>query len=105
MTTITELTELELLEYNNNNLLNNLTDAVQRHMDLKVGERNYDNIGSAVDRVNSSNPVKQTEGLACVNWRDAVWDHCDNILTEVKAGLRPIPTQEELLSSLPLLNW
>lgn len=82
-----------------------LTDAVQAHLDTKVKERGYDSILSACSYVNSSDPTFQAEALACVAWRDAVWRTCYNILDEVMAGEREIPTAEELIAELPELVW
>lgn len=82
-----------------------LTDAVQAFLDNKAKERNYDNILTACSYANSIDPIFQSEALACVAWRDNVWRTCYNILYEVTAGQRKIPTDEELLAELPELVW
>lgn len=82
-----------------------LTDAVQNWMDSTVQVRNYDNINSACTYANSTDHIFAAEGLACVKWRDAVWRKCYDMLAEVKAGTRAIPTAEEVIAELPALEW
>ena len=82
-----------------------LTDGVQAYMDSKVQERGYDNIHTACSYANSTDEVFKAEGTACLAWRDSVWRKCYNILDEVKAGTRPIPTLEEVIAELPVLVW
>ena len=78
---------------------------VQKHMDQKVAEREYDSMISACTYATSTNPKYGPEGQACLQWRDAVWDKCYEILAEVQAGTRQHPTIEELIDELPELIW
>lgn len=82
-----------------------LTQVVQNYMDKTVQTRGYDNIHTACTYANSTDETFRAEGTACVSWRDAVWRKCYDILAEVKAGTREIPTEEELISELPKLEW
>lgn len=82
-----------------------LTDGVQAYMDKKAQERGYDNIHTACSYANSTDVVFKAEGTACLAWRDSVWRKCYNILDEVKAGKRAIPTLEEVIAELPVLVW
>ena len=82
-----------------------LTTAVQNWMDKTVQQRNYDNIGTACTYANSTDSTFAAEGLACVKWRDAVWRKCYDMLAEVKAGTRAIPTADEVIAELPALEW
>ena len=82
-----------------------LTAAVQRHMDTTVQTKGYDNIHTACTYASSTDETFRAEGTACVAWRDAVWRKCYDILAEVKAGTRAVPTAEELISELPKLEW
>jgi len=82
-----------------------LTSAVQRHMDLVAGERNYDSIISCCTYATSLNPKFSAEGQAAVEWRDNVWVVCYDILNDVKTGQRAIPTESELIALLPVLEW
>lgn len=82
-----------------------LTQVVQNYMDKTVQTRGYDNIHTACTYSSSTDETFRAEGTACVAWRDAVWRKCYDILAEVKAGTREIPTEEELLAELPVLDW
>lgn len=82
-----------------------LTNAVQAFMDETVQTRNYDTIHTACTYANSTDHVFAAEGLACVKWRDSVWRKCYDVLAEVNAGSRAIPTAKELIAELPVLEW
>ena len=82
-----------------------LTQAVQAHMDSIAQTRGYDNIHTACSYSNSTDHIFAAEGQACLQWRDMVWRKCYNILAEVQAGSRDIPTAEELIAELPVLEW
>lgn len=80
-------------------------DAIEAYMDSVVQTRNYKNIHTAASYVNSTNEKFAKEGAACNKWRDDVWDKCYAILAEVKAGVRAVPTLEEVIAELPVLEW
>lgn len=82
-----------------------LTSAVQRHMDSMAEERNYDSIISCCTYATSLNPKFSAEGQAAVEWRDNVWVVCYQILDKVKADQRQIPTEDELIALLPSMEW
>lgn len=82
-----------------------LTAAVQGYMDKTAQTRGYDNIHTACSYANSTDHIFAAEGQACLAWRDKVWRKCYDILAEVKAGAREIPTVEELIAELPVLEW
>ena len=82
-----------------------LTAAVQAYMDSTAQTRGYDNIHTACSYANSTDHIFAAEGQACLQWRDKVWRKCYDILAEVQAGSRDIPTVEELIEELPVLEW
>lgn len=82
-----------------------LKGRVQAMMDAKAGERNYDGILSLCTYATSTNPTFAAEGQAGVEWRDAVWTKCYEILVAVEAGTREVPTEQELLGELPTFIW
>jgi hypothetical protein len=82
-----------------------LTDGVQRYMDETAQTRGYDNIHTACSYVNSTDAIFAQEGAACLAWRDQVWRTCYNILDQVMNGDREVPSLEELIEELPVLNW
>lgn len=82
-----------------------MTSAVQSHLDAKARERNYDGILSLCTYATSVIPKFAAEGQAGVEWRDAVWAKCYEILADVQAGTRPTPTAEQLIAELPGFTW
>lgn len=82
-----------------------MTAAVQAYMDAKAQERGYDGILSACSYVDTGVTRFDSEGAACREWRSAVWNKCYEILGEVLAGMRAVPTTAELIAELPELEW
>ena len=79
------------------------TQQVQSYLDTTAQERGYDNIVSLCTYATSAIPKFKLEGQAGVIWRDAVWSKCYEILAEVQAGTREVPT--DIISELPVMNW
>lgn len=82
-----------------------LSDYVQRHLDAAVKAKGYDSVLSAATYATSANSKFKADGIAAIKWRDAVWTACYAMLTDAKSGAKAIPTESELLASLPTLNW
>jgi len=81
-----------------------LMDVVQAHLDSAAREKGYDSIFTAVTYADEPAVTKfQAEGQALRQWRSLVWDECYQILAEVQAGTRTIPTEAELIAELPAL--
>ena len=81
-----------------------LTDAVQHVLDAKAQELNYDSCLSVCSYVDTGVSKFDDEGRAFRFWRSAVWLKGYEILAEVQAGERKMPTDEELLAMLPKLE-
>ena len=81
------------------------TADVQQHLDAFARTRGYDNILSACTYATSTVPKFAAEGQYAVEARDATWAKCYEVLAEVEAGSRPMPTLDELLAELPVLTW
>ena len=83
-----------------------IVTATQLRLDSFAQTRNYDNILSACTYASSSVPRFQAEGQTCVNQRDATWAKLYEIMAEVQAGTRPMPTgYTDIESELPVLVW
>ena len=79
--------------------------AVYAHMDAAAHALGYDDIRAAVTYADEpAVPKFQAEGRAFRAWRSLVWAHCYQVLDDVQAGLRPIPTAEDLIAELPELS-
>lgn len=82
-----------------------LVNAVQRHMDGTAAAFGYDNILSAVTYADESTvPKFQEDGMKFRAWRSLVWGKCYEVMGQVERRERDIPTAEQLISELPLLD-
>lgn len=79
--------------------------AVQQRLDDFARTRGYDGILSACTYANSTLPRFAIEGARCVSLRDETWAACYDVLAQVQAGTRPVPTWAELEAELPALTW
>jgi len=86
-------------------IIQELTAAVQAHLDATAKTRNYDGILSACTYATSTNSQFSAEGQAAVAWRDDCWATCYSIMAAVLTGTRPIPTTDELIAELPVFTW
>lgn len=79
--------------------------AVHAHMDATAQALGYDDIRSAVTYADEpAVPKFQAEGRALRAWRSLVWAHCYQVLDDVQAGRRPIPSAQDLIAELPALH-
>lgn len=82
-----------------------MTAKIQERLDGFAKTRGYDGIMSACTYAASQVPKFATEGQYCVSARDSTWLAASIILNDVQAGIRPSPTQDELMADLPVLAW
>lgn len=80
-----------------------LTDAVQRYLDAEAQKLNYDSCLSVCSYVDTGVQKFDDEGRAFRAWRSQVWAKGYEILAQVQAGQRGIPTEAELIAELPEL--
>jgi hypothetical protein len=80
--------------------------AVQKRLDDFAATRYYNGILSACTYATSAVPRFKTEGQYCVQARDATWAKCYQMLAEVQAGTRPMPSgYADIEGELPVLAW
>jgi len=82
-----------------------LSAAVQAHLDATARARSYDSALSCVSYLDSTVAQYRAEATTMRDWRDAVWLRCYELLAEVQAGTRPVPTEAQLLALLPAIDW
>lgn len=80
------------------------TDLIQRLLDTEAQKLGYDNCNSVCTYVDTGVTKFDAEGVAFRKWRSAVWAMGYELLAEVQAGARPVPTEEELVALLPKLE-
>jgi hypothetical protein len=87
-------------------VMKDVTDATSARLDGFAQTRNYDLILSACTYASSAIPRFANEGQLCVNLRDATWGKLYQIMQDVEAGLRPMPTGfADVEAELPELSW
>lgn len=80
--------------------------GTQKRLDDFAKTKNYDGILSACTYATSPTVAFAAEGQYCVNKRDATWSALYQVLAEVQAGTRAMPTSyEDIESELPALDW
>lgn len=86
-------------------IIADFTSAIQQRLDDFARTHNYDNILSACTYATSTVPKFAIEGQYCINARDETWNTCYAILSDVKDGVRPMLSLDEIMSELPTLEW
>lgn len=82
-----------------------IVEAVKQHFDQVANEKQYDNLLTIDTYKGSSVPQWAAEHAAYFAWRDQCWLILYQILADVQAGLRPIPTPDQVISELPVIQW
>jgi hypothetical protein len=77
--------------------------SVQARLDAAARALGYDSIANAVTYADEPAVARfQDEGRALRAWRSLVWEFCYALLDQAKAGEIELPTEQEVLSSLPV---
>jgi len=80
--------------------------AAQSRLDAFAQSRGYDNILTACTYATDPVAAFAAEGQRCVTLRSQTWATLTEMLAEVEAGTRPIPSiVEEVIADLPGLTW
>lgn len=83
-----------------------IISSTQRRLDEFAQTRKYDGILSLCTYATSTVPKFQQEGQYGVNARDATWAKLYEMLAEVEAGQRPVPSgYADIEDELPALEW
>ena len=80
-------------------------DAVQAYLDQTAQSRDYDNTYTCLSYLSSTDETWNRESHAFNAWRDQVWRKCHEILNAVMAGDMVMPTVDELINILPVIDW
>jgi hypothetical protein len=79
-----------------------IVTATEAQLNAFAATRGYDSILSASTYATSTVPQFAAEAAYCVGLRDATWATLYQMLAEVQAGTRPMPTSfEDIASELP----
>ena len=87
-------------------LIDDITNQTQQRLDSFAKTRGYDGILSLCTYATSTNSKFQAEGQYGVTARDATWAQLYQIMAEVEAGTRPMPSgYADIEGDLPALVW
>ena len=87
-------------------LLDDIVRQTQERLDAFARTRHYDDIKSACTYAGCSVPKFNTEGSYCQDRRAETWAKLYEMLAEVNAGTRPMPTGfADVEPELPALVW
>jgi hypothetical protein len=90
----------------NEQIKQGIIGAAQARLDAFARTRFYDDIKSASDYAGCSVPKFDIEGTYCRDARALTWARLYELLAEVEAGTRPMPTGfADVESELPPLVW
>ncbi len=78
-----------------------INNAIQVHLDTQAQALRYDNINSIGKYVGYVNDF-QAEAEALGAWASSCWTVAGQIEADVQAGLRSIPTVDEVIAELPV---
>lgn len=79
--------------------------AIEAHVDAVARAKGYSSAVSCASYVNSANTVWQAEAEAFIAWRDATWVYAFAELASVQSGNRAVPTVDEFIAELPVIEW
>lgn len=88
----------------NDEIIKELTAALEAHYDAKAKEKRYDNRLTCTLRAGYAGPF-QAEGQAFAVWMDTCNAYGYLVMQDVLEQLRPIPTAEKFIAELPELAW
>ena len=88
----------------NDEIVAELTTALEAHYDAKAREKRYDNRLTCALRAGYAGPF-QAEGIAFAQWMDNCNAYGYQVTTNCLAGTRTAPTEAELIAELPVMVW
>ena len=81
-----------------------LEAALDRHIDSVAQAKGYDNRITCLSYAAFDNQW-QEEAIAFGVWRSNCYTTAHQIMADVEAGTREIPTTEQLISEMPIMEW
>lgn len=87
--------------------LSDFQTAIQAHVDQVAQSKQYNDAVTlaSYDTENQPNPVWKAEASSFVVWRSSVWEYVNAQLLLFEQNQREIPTIEEFLEELPIIEW
>lgn len=85
-------------------LLASYTSALDAHIDATAKADRWDNRITCVMRAGYPNQW-QAKGIAFGTWMDTCYALAYQIMADVQAGTRALPTIQEFISEMPVMEW
>ena len=85
-------------------IIQEVEQAIDKHIDSVAKADKWDSRITCTMRAGYPNP-RQNKAIAFGQWMDACYAHCIQVQADVVAGLRPVPTEAELIAELPVMVW
>ena len=95
---------LELL-FNFYTFIDDGTPLLVNYIDSVAQQKQYFNAVSCATYATSTNTTWQSEAVAFISWRDAVYTYVIAQEALMQSGARTIPTFAEFQSELPVIAW
>lgn len=102
--TLDEVKSINLSKRTEVEVLKDYTSALDNHLNSKATERGYDSIHTAALRAAVPLSPFHNEGMAYAIWMDECYQLGHQVLADVKSGKITLPTIEEFIASLPVLE-
>lgn len=84
---------------------NEKAEYIQKHIDVIAQEKEFGDGFACASYASSTNELWAAQALAFIAWRDNVWAFSYAEFAKMENGERPVPTIEEFLTELPIMNW
>lgn len=85
--------------------MDDYTTAIDLHVEAAAQSKGYNSAAHLSGYATSTVHKWASEAAAFISWRDQVWLTAIEILRQVTAGEIEQPTIEDLIASLPVIDW
>ena len=85
--------------------MDDYTTAIDSHVEATAQSKGYNSAAHLSGYATSTVPEWASEAAAFISWRDQVWLTAIEILRQLTAGEIEQPTIEDLIASLPAIDW
>lgn len=99
--------EVELIKNppeTNEQIILRLESSVDKYLDEQAKSLRYESIKTIVSYRDDPNPKFKAEGMAGYQLRSAVYTSSIQLIEDVTNGLKEVPTEAELIASLPKIT-
>ena len=79
--------------------------AIDALVQATARSRGYTDAATCAGYALDPNPIWQAEGEAFIAWRSGAYQQAFATLAEVHAGIKPAPSVEAFVASLPAMTW